>query len=306
MERSHLEWIARKIDELYKKEGLTLEKLSFKTIELEEENPQKYCGSSRTNIIKLRNCETKEPRPRTLAAIAKALGMPDDYFLPTVRTMDEKAIHDYAMEYLLTHQINVDQPLDDVINDVLYEAYDVDLQPLIHYFRFRGCEIEYDVTDEILLQDAEKSLIHTKSKKKENPKITKKYEDEIAELETKLKSIPIPDEYDADLSELDKFYELQALLNEKKQAFQEYKNAYSTIPTKAEIHYHAKDNAINMALAKNNPLKEVPLIARISRPAVLFKDADEPTALPPIEISIYRFVEACKQMDALANFLLEL
>ena len=312
MKDNHLQWIADKIDELRKEQGITLEEIVLRTEDLKEKNPDKYAKISRTNLFKLRKCGTGTPRNKTLHALANALGKPDTFFLPSTQSLNEQEIEESAREYLLLHHIELDKPLDDVINDVLYKAYDTDIQPIINYFRTRGCEIEYDVIDELLLQESEKYLVAKKASNKEHPKRIKQYEKEIAQLQEELSKLTHPDEIDSDLDDLaryeiqDRYYEKIAELNEMMQDYENYKSENSTIPTHAEIHYRAKRTAIDTALATSKSLKEVPLIARISRPAVLFKDADEPTALPPIEINIYRFVEACKQMDALANFLLEL
>lgn len=306
MEHNHLRWISEKIEELRKQEDITIEEIVFRTEELENEHPEKYAGVSRTNLYKIRNCITDSPRTKTLQALAKALGMPDNYFLPTNQSLTEKEIQDCAMEYLLLHQIDLQKPLDDVINDVLYEAYDIDIQPIIHYLRARGCEVEYDVVNESLLQEAEKSVVLAKAHNKEHPKRIQQYEKEIAQLQEDLNKLSVPDEHKSSLDEQDRYYEKIAELNEMIQDFEHYKDENSTLPTHAEIHYRAKKTAIDTALATGNSLKNIPLIARISRPAVLFEDADEPTSMPPIEVSIHRFVEATKQVNSLVNFLLEL
>lgn len=306
MEKSHLEWIGQEIEEARTLRGLTLERLAGMTCNLHDSYPDKYNSCTRTALIKIRDGKTKNPRPKTLASIAHVLGLSDDYFLPTVRTLDEKLIYERAMDYLIQHEITLDQPLDDVINDVLYDEYDIDTKTMFQYLRFKGCEIVYDVTDTELLQASKKSLILKKQDKQQDEKDVHIYENAIKKLQDKLDTLSIPDEYDTDLSEQDAYYETQALLHEKMQEYEDYKKAFSPIPTQAEIHYHAKDTAINTALATGTDLKDVPLIARITKTPILFEGDSEPTEFPPVEMSIQKFAEATKQIDMLTKFLFEL
>lgn len=305
MDKSHLEWIAEKIDKLYKEKGFTLESLAGATCDLHTENPQKYNSCTRTALINIKNCVTNNPRPKTLASIAHALGLPDDYFLPTMRKLNEREIYQQAMDYLLNTQYELDQPLDDAINEWLSDNYHTDPQPLIGYFHFRGYEIEYDVIDNAILRKTQETLVDKKKKSKPKPANTRKYEERIAKLQIELENIPVPNDYDTDSSTQDRYYELQADLHDVISQFEDYKRKTSPVPSEPEIHYAAKMTIINNFLASGVPLNDVPLIARINRPDIMDEHKNR-ISQPPVEMTIHRFVEATKQVRNLIDFLLEL